>query len=151
MPFSYRSDSKTVLRIDPSRRRNEDKITHGGGESIDDVTCGNQMSRFTAFVTKVRESIRRRRASSCICVFGEASAQGVRPAKINWTAVGRSHLFLYGYTRCPGSAESFITISCPITGISVLMTTHFNRNSMRFVRKFGKPADALVMFMCNPA
>ena len=68
--------------------------------SIDGVTCGNQMSRFTAFVTKkVTESIRRRKASSFICVFGEASAQGLRPDKINWTAVGRRHLFLYGHTK----------------------------------------------------
>lgn len=101
---------------------------HGDGESIDGVTCGYQMSRFTAFVTKVMESIGRRRASSCVRVFGEASAQITRPAKINWTAVGRRHLFLYGYTKCPGRAESFITINCPITGISALITTLFNRN-----------------------
>jgi hypothetical protein len=101
---------------------------HGDEGSIDGVTCGNQMSRFTAFVTKVVESIRHRRASSCMCVFGEASAQGMRPAKINWTAVGRRHLFIYGYTKCPGRAESFITINCPNSGTSALMTTLFNRH-----------------------
>jgi len=99
------------------------------GESIDGETCEHQMSGFTAFVTKkLMESIRRRRASSCVCVFGEASAQGMRPAKINWTAVGRRRLVLYGYTKSPARAESFITINCPVTGISALMTTFFSRN-----------------------